>query len=329
MLPSMQYDFNTPAVLVAMGFAAYIKLSQDKLSLDIKSLKDTNAQHEDSIKSLKKEHGDAIKSLKEEDECSIKSLKEEHGDANKEDGDAIKSLNVQHEDGIKSLEESLSKGAIKREGALKEYIEEKLKDTNAQHEDAIKSLKEELGDAIKSLKEEDECSIKSLKEEHEKNPKDAYKSLDQLRLDHQCYQQRCESDIADLNQKNEQQDAKTSKEWDEVKELHRDLELNMNEDAMSRQKDKEIQENQLVTLEEGVDNVLNLCEENWKSVKVMYQELKEMNGRTTDGEAMDTVASFLTNQIVDENATLRNVSEPEQHLKFTPLWDNADSPTWT
>jgi hypothetical protein len=384
MLPSLLYDFKTYAVLVTAGYAAYvvkesltkgaikregalmetleerwkdmnaqhedgIKSLKEEHDCAFKSLrallKDTNARHEDDIKSLKDDikplkygikslkeelecsnarHEDGIKWLKEEQDCAFKSLKEEQDCAFKSLRTLLEDTNARHEDAIKSLEddikplkygikslkeelecamksleESLSIDAIKREGAQKENFEGKQIDTNLQNEDCIKSLKEEHGDAINSFEEslkeqreganneEDEGSKKSLEDNIiEDNLKDFYKSLDrshrsldQLRLNRQCYKQQCGSDIADLNQ--------DFKQCDEMKELRRALKLIVNEDAMSRQKDTEI-------MKEGVDNVSILCEETWKSMEVLYQqELREMNGRSTDEESIDTVESLL------------------------------------
>jgi chromosome segregation ATPase len=240
-------------------------------------LKDMNAQHEDSIKSLKKEHGDAIKAVEDD----IKSLE-----------DAIKSLEDELEIERRYLRYSEQRYA-------RHIFEGKQIDANVQHEDGIKSLKEEHGDAIKSFEEslneqreganneEDEGSKSSLEDESiEDNLKDFYKaldrshrSLDKLRLNRQCYEQRC--DIADLKQDFKQRKvevAKASKQYDEANDIYRDLEF--------CQKDTEI-------LKEGVDNVLILCEETWKSMEGLYQELREMNPRTTDEESIDTVESLL------------------------------------
>jgi gas vesicle protein len=314
MLPSLLYNFNTPAVLVAVGFAAYIKISQD-----IKSLKDGIKSLKEELGDAIKEHGDAIKSLNVQHEDAIKSLKEEHGDAIKEHGDAIKSLKEEHEDAIKSLKEEHG-DAIKEHG-------DAIKSLKEEHEDAIKSLKEEHEDAIKSLKEEHEDAIKSLKEEHG----DAIKSLKE---EHEVAINSLKDDIANLNQKNEQQHAKTTKECDEAKELSCRTEKNRQAGAVAHQKDIESHLNRIVKLEKNLDHATKFCEESGKIMASTYREIKETRRRTTDGEVIDIVDCWLTNQIVDKNSPLRNGAEhPKRlfelarHSKFVPLCDNAHSLT--
>jgi DNA repair exonuclease SbcCD ATPase subunit len=153
-------------------------------------------------------------------------------------------------------------------------------------------------DAIKSLKEEHDCAIKSLKEEHDC----AIKSLHALQKDTNA---RHEDEIKSLK--------------DEIKSLKEEIK-SLKDDIKS--------------LEDNLQHATNFCEEAGKTMATVHREIKEIRRITTDGEVIDIVDRWLTNQIVDQNSPLRKGSQRPKHLyevvshpKFVPLRNNAHSLT--
>jgi hypothetical protein len=170
----------------------------------------------------------------------------------------------------------------------------KLKDTNSQHEDAIKSLKQEHGDAIKSL--EESLSKGAIKRE---------RSL----------KANFEEKLKDANAQHE----------DAIKSLKNQ--------QWVYHKERKCLLCRIMILEKNIDHATKFCKESGTIMTSLYDEIKIIRRKTTDGEVIDIVDRLLTNQIVEKNSPLRNGSEPPKHLfelvthsKFVPLLDKARSP---